>query len=294
MSQPLISISGLSAVSDRDAGAPILRDVSLALERGEVRGLVGESGAGKSTIAKALLGILPRTVRVTSGAITFEGRDLLRMPPKQLRNIIGSEISLIPQDPQTALNPGRRIEGQLTDGLRLKRGLSSKDARHRALKLLEEVHIRDPERVLGCYPHELSGGMRQRILIAAAFALEPKLVVADEPTTALDVTVQKQILRLIRGLQEAHGTAVIFVTHDLGVVAQICDTVTLLYAGKVIEQGRTADVLANPHHIYTRSLIAAGPRYDRPNAGLTPVPDDVFAELRREIAISDGKEARHV
>ena len=288
MTQPLLSISGLSAVSDRDGGAPILRDVALTLERGEVRGLVGESGAGKSTIAKALLGILPRTVRVTGGFVNFEGRDLLRLPQKALRDIMGSEISLIPQDPQTALNPGRRIEAQLTDGLRLKRGLSSREARIRALKLLEEVHIRDPERVLRCYPHELSGGMRQRVLIASAFALEPKFVVADEPTTALDVTVQKQILRLIRGLQEAHGTAVIFVTHDLGVVAQICDSVTLLYAGKVIEEGRTSDVLSNPRHIYTKALIAAGPRYDRPDAGLTPVPSDVFDELRHEIRLHDG------
>ena len=288
MTSPLLSITGVNAVSDRDGGAPILRDVSLTLERGEVRGLVGESGAGKSTIAKALLGILPRGVRVTNGSILFENRDLLTLSAKELRDIMGSEISLIPQDPQTALNPGRRIEAQLTDGLRLKRGMSSSDAHRRALKLLEEVHIRDPERVLRAYPHELSGGMRQRILIAAAFALEPKLVVADEPTTALDVTVQKQILRLIRGLQEAHGTAVIFVTHDLGVVAQICDSVTLLYAGKVIEEGRTSDVLTHPRHVYTKSLLSAGPRYDRPDAGLTPVPQAVFEQLRREIGISEG------
>ena len=288
MTSPLLSITGLGAISDRDGGAPILRDVSLTLTRGEVRGLVGESGAGKSTIAKALLGILPRGVRITNGSILFENRDLLTLSAKELRGIMGSEISLIPQDPQTALNPGRRIEAQLTDGLRLKRGMSSGDGRRRALRLLEEVHIRDPERVLRAYPHELSGGMRQRILIAAAFALEPKLVVADEPTTALDVTVQKQILRLIRGLQEAHGTAVIFVTHDLGVVAQICDSVTLLYAGKVIEDGRTSDVLAHPRHIYTKSLISAGPRYDRPNAGLTPVPQAVFEQLRREIGIPEG------
>jgi len=287
MTSPLLSITGLSAVSDRDGKAPILRDVSLTLERGEVRGLVGESGAGKSTIAKALLGILPRSVRITDGSILFESRDLLTLSARELRGIMGSEISLIPQDPQTALNPGRRVEAQLTDGLRLKRGMSSRDARQRALKLLEEVHIRDPERVLRAYPHELSGGMRQRILIAAAFALEPKLVVADEPTTALDVTVQKQILRLIRGLQEAHGTAVIFVTHDLGVVAQICDSITLLYAGKVIEEGRTSDVLTHPQHIYTKSLISAGPRYDRPDAGLTPVPQTVFEQLRREIGIPE-------
>jgi peptide/nickel transport system ATP-binding protein len=286
MTEPLLSISGLSAVSDRENGAPILRDVSLKLEHGEVRGLVGESGAGKSTIAKALLGILPRTVRVTGGSIRFESKDLLTLPPKQLSDIMGSEISLIPQDPQTALNPGRRIEAQLTDGLRMRRGLSRQAARVRALKLLEEVHIREPERVLRSYPHELSGGMRQRVLIAAAFALEPKLVVADEPTTALDVTVQKQILRLIRGMQKAHGTGVIFVTHDLGVVAQICDTVTLLYAGKVIEEGRTAEVLSAPRHAYTKALMAAGPRYDKPNAGLEPVPQSVFEQLRAEIGIT--------
>lgn len=285
MNAPLLSISGLSAVSDRDGGTPILRDVSLTLERGEVRGLVGESGAGKSTIAKALLGILPRTVRVTGGFIRFEGKDLLKMPAPALREIMGTEISLIPQDPQTALNPGRRIEAQLTDGLRLRRGMSARDARARALTLLEEVHIRDPERVLRAYPHELSGGMRQRVLIASAFALEPKLVIADEPTTALDVTVQKQILRLIRGMQKAHGTGVIFVTHDLGVVAQICDSVTLLYAGKVIEAGTTADVLQAPKHAYTKALMAAGPRYDRPDAGLEPVPQAVFEQLRAEIGI---------
>jgi peptide/nickel transport system ATP-binding protein len=148
------------------------------------------------------------------------------------------------------------------------------------------VHIREPERVLRSYPHELSGGMRQRVLIAAAFALEPKLVVADEPTTALDVTVQKQILRLIRGMQKAHGTGVIFVTHDLGVVAQICDTVTLLYAGKVIEEGSTTDVLTAPRHAYTKALMAAGPRYDKPNAGLEPVPQSVFEQLRAEIGIT--------
>lgn len=286
MTEPLLSIAGLSAVSDRENGAPILRDVSLKLERGEVRGLVGESGAGKSTIAKALLGILPRTVRVTAGSIRFEGKDLLTLPPAALSDIMGSEISLIPQDPQTALNPGRRIEAQLTDGLRMRRGLSRQEAHVRALKLLEEVHIREPERVLRAYPHELSGGMRQRVLIAAAFALEPKLVVADEPTTALDVTVQKQILRLIRGMQKAHGTGVIFVTHDLGVVAQICDTVTLLYAGKVIEEGPTAEVLAAPRHAYTKALMAAGPRYDKPNAGLEPVPQSVFEQLRAEIGIT--------
>jgi peptide/nickel transport system ATP-binding protein len=168
--------------------------------------------------------------------------------------------------------------------LRLRRGLSARAARVRALELLAEVRIAEPERALSAYPHQLSGGMRQRILIAAAFALEPKVIVADEPTTALDVTVQKQILRLIRHLQEARGTAVIFVTHDLGVVAQICDRVTLLFAGSVIESGPTADILSAPRHPYTRALLAAGPRYDRPGAGLEPVPEALVAQTWLEVA----------
>ena len=237
MTAPILSIRNLSAVSELGNAEPILRKVSLDLAAGETLGLVGESGAGKSTIAKALLGVLPRTVRITHGEILFEGRDLRTAPRRETRAIFGDAIALVPQDPMTALNPGRRIEAQLTDGLRLRRGMIAREAHKRALELLAEVHIRDPERVLRAYPHQLSGGMRQRVLIAAAFALEPKIIVADEPTTALDVTVQKQILRLMRQMQEAHGTAVIFVTHDLGVVAQICDRVTLLFAGAVIESG---------------------------------------------------------
>jgi peptide/nickel transport system ATP-binding protein len=279
MSAPVLAIAGLSVLSVRD-GAPIVRNVSLTVERGETRGLLGESGAGKSTIGKAILGILPRTLRVTAGEIRFEDRDLLRMPKGPVRRLIGERFALIPQDPMTALNPGRRIAGQLTDGLRLTRGLDAASARQTAMRLLAEVHIRDPERVMRSFPHELSGGMRQRVLIAAAFALEPTLIIADEPTTALDVTVQKQILRLIRNLQSSHGTAVIFVTHDLGVVAQICDHVTLLFGGRVIEEGRTADLLEAPKHAYTRALLEACPRYDWPNAGLHPIPEDLTASLR--------------
>jgi peptide/nickel transport system ATP-binding protein len=283
MSEPVLSIRGVSAVSERDR-ATVLRNVSLDVARGETRGLVGESGAGKSTIGKAVLGILPRTVRLTSGEIRFEGRDLLTMPMRERRRLIGERVALIPQDPMTALNPGRRIEAQLTDGLRLVRRASAKAARERALRLLEEVHIREPERVMRAYPHELSGGMRQRVLIAAAFALEPKLIVADEPTTALDVTVQKQILRLLRNMQEAHGTAVIFVTHDLGVVAKVCDSVTLLFDGRVIEEGSVDQVIGAPRHEYARALVAACPRSDAPELGLRPIPPELIARLRSEAA----------
>jgi len=297
MSTTRLSIDGLTALSARDGGKPILRGVSLQIDVGEVHGLVGESGAGKSTIAKAILGIVPSQVKVTAGRIDFEGLDLLSLSSTSLRAVLGRDIALIPQDPLTALNPSRRISAQMTDGLRLKRGLSRRDAEARARALLEEVQLRDPDRVMRCYPHQLSGGMRQRVLIAAAFALEPKLVIADEPTTALDVTVQKQILRLIRALQERHGTSVLFVSHDLGVVANICDRITVLYMGKVMEQGLAAEVIAAPRHAYTRALLAASPRYDRPDAGLEPISAAVIAALRSEIAAWDAgasdRGARH-
>ncbi|HUC51609.1 MAG TPA: ABC transporter ATP-binding protein [Xanthobacteraceae bacterium] len=287
-----LAIDMLSAISLRDGNRPVLRQVSLDVGVGEVHGLVGESGAGKSTIAKAILGIVPSQVKLTGGQIGFEGRDLLKLPTGELRALLGRDIALIPQDPSTALNPSRRIEAQITDGLRLKRGMSAKEARARAYALLDEVQIRDPARVLASYPHQLSGGMRQRVLIAAAFGLEPKLVIADEPTTALDVTVQKQILRLIRSLQSRHGTSVLFVSHDLGVVAKICDRLTVLYMGKVVEQGATADVLNAPRHAYTKALIAANPRYDQPDTGLEPTPPQVIAELRAEIASFDAHVAQ--
>jgi peptide/nickel transport system ATP-binding protein len=291
MTPPRLAIEALSAISLRDGDRPILRRVSLSVGVGEVHGVVGESGAGKSTIAKAILGIIPSQVRITGGTINFEGQNLLSMPAKALRAVLGRDIALVPQDPSTALNPSRRIDAQLTDGLRLKRGLSAREARLRALALLEEVQIRDPERVLKSYPHQLSGGMRQRVLIAAAFGLEPKLVIADEPTTALDVTVQKQILRLIRLLQERHGTSVLFVSHDLGVVAKICDRLTVLYMGRAMEQGTTKEVLSAPRHAYTKALLAANPRYDRPDTGLEPTPPEVVAALRAEIAAFDAAAA---
>ncbi|CTQ45796.1 ABC transporter ATP-binding protein [Roseibium aggregatum] len=268
-------------------GMPLLRHVSLDVEPGEVRALVGESGAGKSMIGKAVLGILPKAARLTGGKILLDGEDLQTLSQKARRQRIGARAALIPQDPLTALNPSRRVGPQITDRLVDILGWKRPDAEKRALELLEEVHIQSPERVMKAYPHELSGGMRQRILIASAFAAEPKLIIADEPTTALDVTVQKQILKLIREMQQRHGTALLFVTHDLGVVSKIAQSLTVLYAGKVIEETSVENFFAAPSHAYSKALLAATPKYTDPQGSLTPVPEGVTKEVEAEVAAFD-------
>ena len=281
-----LTIHNLSA---RLKGRPdaILRRVSLQVAAGEVRGLVGESGAGKSMIGKAILGTLPQSVEITGGQIILDGTDLLTLPPTQRRRMIGAKCALIPQDPLTALNPSRRIGPQITNRLVDILGWTRSDAEKRALDLLAEVQIPDPARVMRCYPHELSGGMRQRILIASAFAAEPKLIIADEPTTALDVTVQKQILKLIAAMQARHGTALLFVTHDLGVVSKVCQSMSVLYAGMVLEDSTIPDFFHAPKHPYSRALLAATPKYTHPDGSLTPVPDAVIAATRAEVEASD-------
>ncbi|MBP9183279.1 MAG: ABC transporter ATP-binding protein [Fuscovulum sp.] len=269
-------------------GPPLLRRVSLEVAAAQVHGLVGESGAGKSMIGKAVLGILPPSVEVTGGEIWLDGVDLLRLPQRTRRQKIGATCALIPQDPLTALNPSHRIGPQITDRLVDILGWTRADADTRARDLLAEVQIADPDRVMRSYPHELSGGMRQRILIASAFAAEPKLIVADEPTTALDVTVQKQILKLIGGMQARHGTALLFVTHDLGVVSKVCQRLSVLYSGLVVEDTSVADFFAAPGHPYSAALLAATPKYTDPAAGLQPVPDAVIAAVRAEVAAFDA------
>ena len=265
----------------------ILRDVSLDVAAGEVLGLVGESGAGKSMIGKAILGILPDAVKIVSGAIVLGGADLLKLPPLERRTRIGASCALIPQDPLTALNPSRRIGPQITDRLVDILRWSRSDAELRARALLSEVQIPDPERVMRSYPHELSGGMRQRVLIASAFAAEPKLIVADEPTTALDVTVQKQILKLIAEMQARHNTALLFVTHDLGVVSKVCQNLSVLYGGLVVENATIKDFFRGPAHAYSRALLAATPRYTDPEGSLTPVPEAVIREIRAQVDLAD-------
>lgn len=269
------------------SGTPILRSVSLDVAAGQVHGLVGESGAGKSMIGKAVLGILPRALTVVSGEIWLDGVDLLRLSPKARRKQIGATAALIPQDPLTALNPSKRIGPQITRRLVDILGWTKADAQACALELLDEVHIPDATRVMRSYPHELSGGMRQRILIAAAFAAEPKLIIADEPTTALDVTVQKQILRLIAQMQARHNTALLFVTHDLGVVSKVCDTLSVLYAGKVVEEARMHRFFSHPIHPYSAALLAATPIYTDPEGSLTPVPQSVIDGVETEVQQHD-------
>jgi peptide/nickel transport system ATP-binding protein len=287
MSAPFLEIDNLSVRLRRGGEGRLLRQASIAVAPGQTHGLVGESGAGKSMIGRAIFGILPRAVEVVEGAVRLGGTNLFDLSDRARRRLVGVSAALIPQDPLTALNPSRRIESQMTDRLTKILGLSGAAAKARALGLLEEVQIREPARVFRSYPHELSGGMRQRVLIASAFAAEPRLIVADEPTTALDVTVQKQILKLIAEMQRRHGTALLFVTHNLGVVSKICQQVSVLYAGRIVEQTDVAALFNAPAHPYTRALMAATPRYDRPEESLEPVRPEVIAGLAREIEQAD-------
>ena len=268
-------------------GVRILRNVSLEVGAGRVHGLVGESGAGKSMICKAILSTLPHAMNVTGGQICFGDVDLMAMAPKARHTWIGANAALIPQDPLTALNPSKRIGPQITRRLVDILGWAKTNAKARALDLLAEVQITDPARVMRSYSHELSGGMRQRILIASAFAAGPKLIIADEPTTALDVTVQKQILKLIAQMQAEHGTALLFVTHDLGVVSKVCDTLSVLYAGKVLENAQMRRFFTHPIHPYSRAVLAATPTYSNPTGSLAQVPQKVIDAVEQDIRHHD-------
>ena len=268
-------------------GQRVLRSINMDLDKGEVRGLVGESGAGKSMIGKAILGILPSALKIDEGEISFQGKDLLTLKSNELRKTIGANAALIPQDPLTALNPSHRVGPQITNRLVDILGWKRNDAISRTYDLLDEVQIPDAERVINSFPHELSGGMRQRILIASAFAAEPKLIIADEPTTALDVTVQKQILKLIKEMQVRHGTTLLFVTHDLGVVSKVCQSLSVLYSGKVIEDTLVSSFFKMPQHDYSKALLTATPKYTDPNSDLIPVPEGVLNSVNDEIFRGD-------
>ena len=273
MSAPLLSVRDLSVAFGRNT---VVEGVSFDLAPGEILGVVGESGSGKSVTALSIMRLIPAPGRVT-GRIDFAGQDLMALPEARMREIRGRDIAMIFQEPMTSLNPVFTCGDQVMEALVHHRGLDRAGARAEALKLLKLVEIPSAERRLDDYPHQLSGGMRQRVMIAMALACRPKLLLADEPTTALDATIQAQILDLLRGLQRELGMAVVLITHDLGVVSEVAHRVLVMYAGRVVETSPAAEVFARPLHPYTEGLLASIPRLEGPIERLDAIPGQVPA-----------------
>jgi oligopeptide/dipeptide ABC transporter ATP-binding protein len=280
-----LEVRGLRVHFETEAGrALVIGDTSFALPVGETLALVGESGAGKTVTALAAMGLLPPYAVIETGEILLGGRNLLELSPRELRKVRGREMAMIFQDPMTSLNPLLTVGQQLVEVLRIHERVSGREARARCAAALGEVGLAEPEDKLETYPHELSGGMRQRVMIAMALLCRPKVLIADEPTTALDVTVQAQILDLMRSLQEQHGTAILMISHDLGVVAGMAHQVAVMYAGGLVETGHTEDVFQHPHHPYTFGLLRAVPTPATPTdeplptiLGQPPDPTEVWA-----------------
>lgn len=265
MTEPLLEVKNLRINFKTYAGlVQAVRGVDFTLAKGETLAIVGESGSGKSVTSNALMRLIPQPAgRYEDGQILFEGKDLLKLSEREMESIRGNEIAMIFQDPMTALNPTMRVGKQIMEViLTHKKGVSKEAAKQRAIELLAEVGIPDPERRFKQYPHEFSGGMRQRVVIAIALAAEPKILIADEPTTALDVTIQAQILELMKKIQEKNGNAIIFITHDLGVVANVADRVAVMYAGQIVEYGSSHDIFYDPKHPYTWGLLGSMPDLD--------------------------------
>ena len=288
--EPLLEVEDLSVRFDTDEGTVHAVDrMSLRLEPRQVLGIVGESGCGKSVTAMSILRLLPRTATV-SGSVRFEGVDLLRAPRSHMRKVRGRRISFVFQEPMTSLNPVLRVGHQIQEVLREHLSLSRREARDRAVGLLDLVHIPDPGRRVAEYPHQLSGGMRQRVMIAMALACDPQILIADEPTTALDVTIQAGILDLLRELRERLGTAIVLITHNLGVVADLADRVVVMYAGRKAEEAPVEELFAHPQHPYTIGLLGAIPRPGAAHNGrLQEIPGRVpsLAELPGHCAFAD-------
>jgi peptide/nickel transport system ATP-binding protein len=278
----LLSVRDLRVTFQRSGEKPFVAvdGVSFDVRPGETVGLVGESGCGKSVTSLAIMGLLPRRGVAVEGEVNFQGTNLLTQPAEKMRDRRGRDLGMIFQDPLSSLNPVISIGIQVTEVLERHRGLSRKAAMPIARDMLDKVGIPDPDRRLKDYPHQLSGGMRQRALIAMALACQPRLLIADEPTTALDVTIQAQILALLKELVQDTGTALVMITHDLGVVAGLCDRVNVLYGGKIVERGDRHPLFASPRHPYTAGLLASIPRLDAPRGErLTPIPGSVSDNL---------------
>jgi peptide/nickel transport system ATP-binding protein len=270
---PLLEVRDLNVgFGSEDGLVQAVGGISYAVERGKTLGIVGESGSGKSVSSMTLMGLTRSPSTTISGQVLFEGRDLLTLSTEELRKVRGNEIAMIFQDPLSSLHPFYRIGDQIIEAVRAHNDVTKKQARARAVEMLGLVGIPDPERRADSYPHEFSGGMRQRVMIAMALCNEPKLLIADEPTTALDVTVQKQILELIDRLQRELGTAVVMITHDLGVVAETADDIAVMYAGRIVERAPVHDLFSHPRHPYTWGLLRSIPRLDLPrDVELVPV-----------------------
>ncbi|WP_312155073.1 ABC transporter ATP-binding protein [Lelliottia nimipressuralis] len=255
----------------RDGNVQAVRGVSFHVQAGELVGIVGESGCGKSVTCKSIIQLLGSNGHNSGGSIRFQNDDLAKKTPEQMRKIRGNDIAMIFQDPMTALNPVVTIGRQMSEILIRNKGLSKKAAKAAAIAMLDQVGIAEAERRYDQFPHEFSGGMRQRVMIAIALSCNPKLLIADEPTTALDVTIQAQILRLLKSLQQQTQTAILLITHDLGVVAQVCSRVVVMYGGQVMEEGSVEDIFYRPAHPYTQGLLASLPRADEANHRLSPI-----------------------
>jgi oligopeptide/dipeptide ABC transporter ATP-binding protein len=276
VTEPLLELRGLSTHYESARGTRVTRavdDVSVTLERGKTLGIVGESGSGKSTLALSIMRLLPPAARIVGGEIRFEGEDLLKKSPREMRHIRGKRIAMILQDPMASLNPLFTIGDQVAESLRVHEGASRSAAWSRAQGLLQAVRISAPATRMKEFPHQMSGGMRQRIVGAIAMACEPRLLIADEPTTSLDLTIQAQYLSLLRDLQRDHHLAMIFITHNLGIVAKMCDAVAVMYAGRVVEAGPIRDIFNKPAHPYTRALLDSVPRLTDDNQGRLPAID---------------------
>ena len=259
-------------ISTRRGVVHAVDGVSLDVDKGEALGLVGESGSGKSMTLRAILGVLPPEAKVTSGQILLDGTDLVPLRQSDLNKIRGPKMSMIFQEPMSALNPVMRVGYQIAEGPRIHLGFSRAQAAQRALELMRRVGIPDPERRFRAYPHEFSGGMRQRVMIAIALSCDPEIILCDEPTTALDVTIQDQILRLLARLCQESEVSLIFVTHDLPVVAQLCQKVAVMYGGELVEKGAVRDVLLDPRHPYTLGLVRSAPDVEIVRQSLVPIP----------------------
>jgi oligopeptide/dipeptide ABC transporter ATP-binding protein len=271
-STPALDVRNLRiGIRRRHHDVVLVDDVSFSVAPGERYGVVGESGSGKSMTLRAIAGLLPAGVEVLSGEIDYAGKDLLSMPARQRRALMGPAIAMIFQEPLTALNPTARVGAQIAEGPREHLGLSRRQARQVAIDMMRRTGIPDPERRAQAFPHELSGGMRQRIMIALALSCSPKILLCDEPTTALDVTVADQVLKLLSALCDDLGTALVFVTHDLAVVAQTCQRIGVMYSGRIVERGSVPEVFAVPRHPYTSGLIESAPDFDRPDRPLVPI-----------------------